>query len=747
MANHRGGARALSGLLAGVALNALFMTAAAAQETEATPAPETAVDENRNEDIVVVAQRREQRLQDVPIAVTAITADAAERQGVRGVDDIQIATPALSITRVNQTPLFYLRGVGTQNQLPNEEPSIPLYIDGFYASTGAGSALALNNIERVEVLRGPQGTLFGRNGTGGLINIITRTPSYDPSITMTLGFGNYDTVEASMYATTGIAEGVAADLAVSYQNRLNGFGRNVLLGNDVGLNRDFAARTKWLIEPSDRTRITLTGEYSDVRSDYGMTTQIIPGILGFDGVTRNAGEQNISQNLNPYTTPRTWAVTGRLDQDLGDFARLVSLTQYRDNRTYYQKDVDGLRVNRGTAQQREYTRLFTQELQLQSNSASTLQWVAGLFYLESSGGVDPLISGGLQFVPLGVQFQTRFGNVDTTSYAAFAQFTYPILPDLNLTLGGRYTRDEKVLNGRIFNTLTNGNEVTTVTRTDAELESGKFTYRIALDYSITDDILLYGVHSRGYKAGSFNVLAIADPAVRPETLDAWEIGLKTDWFDRRLRLNFSAYKYDYQDIQLSRLTSATVGGGGGIAILNATTADIWGLEFEGIVRLGGLTVSANLAYTNGNYGEFLGAPFSFPRPYDCATGLPTGPVLERNAQCTGDASGNQIVRTTPFTSTISATYDIPIGSDTLSLGASWYHNDGFFWEADNRVTEPAYDLVSADIRYTVDDRYTIRLWARNLFNEYYRVGISTSNNDQEAPGAPRTYGASVTFNF
>jgi iron complex outermembrane receptor protein len=731
--------------MAGAAIQTCWMSAAFAQETEAAPAPAVAANDQSNEDIVITAQRREQRLQDVPIAVTAITADAALRQGVRGVDDIQVATPALSITRVNQTPLFYLRGVGTQNQLPNEEPSIPLYIDGFYASAGAGSALALNNIERIEVLRGPQGTLFGRNGTGGLINIITRTPSYEPTVSMMLGYGNYDTIEGSFYGSTGITDGIAADLALYYTRRGDGFGRNRLLNTDVGLNREFAGRTKILLEPSDSTRVTLTGEYSNTRSDYGMTTQLVPGILGFDGVTRRAGPQDITANIDPYTTPRTWAITARLDQDLS-FGRFVSMTQYRDNRTYYQKDVDGIAENRGTAQQREYTRYATQEIQFQSLPSSPVQWVLGAFYFAGSGGVDPLVIGGSQFGPT-IASQVRYGNVDSQSYAAFAQATIPVVDSLNLTIGGRYTHDRKELSGRVFNNLPNGTTAVVIPSADSTLTSGKFTYRIALDYRAADDVLLYAVHSRGYKAGSFNVLALADPAVQPETLNAYEIGAKTDWFDRRLRLNFSAYYYDYQDIQLSQLFSATAGGSGGIKILNATSAEIYGAEVEAQVRLGGLTLSANLAYTHGRYGTFLGAPFSFPLPYNCTTGLPTGPTQGRNAQCTGDASGNEVVRTTPFTSTLSANYDIPIGSNTLSLSASWYHNDGFPWEVDNRVREPSYDIVNADVRYRFNEHYTVRLWARNLFDEQYRVGISTSNNDQGAPGAPRTYGASFMVNF
>jgi iron complex outermembrane recepter protein len=709
------------------------------------------------QEIVVTAQRRVERLQDVPIAVTAISEEQAEKRGITTTDDLQIATPALTITRVNQAPLFYLRGVGTANQLPNEEPSIPLYVDGFYASAGAGSIMALNSIERVEVLKGPQGTLFGRNGTGGLINIVTKTPSRETGGKFSLGYGNYSTADASFYGTTGFGQSGAVDFAALYSDRGSGFGQNVLLGSDVGLNREVSLRSKALWEFTDKVKLTVSGSYARTVGDYGMTTQVAPGVLAFDGVTRYAGDQNISANRNPSGEPKDWAVTTRLDWDLG-FGTLINMAQYRDNHTFYTKDVDGIPVDRSTAAQYEFTRTVTEELQLQSPVSSKFQWVTGLFYLNGAGGANPLYVGGNQFAPLGLAQQIRIGIAYTDSYAGFAQATMPLGDRARLTLGARYTKDHKTLVGSVVNQLASGALVTSVAGPPAgnsPLDSSKFTYRAALDYKLQDDVMLYGVVSRGYKAGSFNVLAIVDPPVQPETLDAVEAGIKSEWLQRRLQLNVALYDYDYKNIQLSQLSAATAGGSGGIKILNATTARIYGGEVELVGRPSQeLTLSGSLAYVHGRYGTFLGAPFAFPAPWNCATNSPLNPngttaaFPARNSQCTGDASGFTVVRTPKLSGSLGANYDVHLSRGTLGLNVSASYNDGFYWEVDNRVRQGSYMLVNGDVRWTEPtDHWTVRLWGRNLANKLYFVGESSSNNDQLAAGAPRTFGVGFTYSF
>lgn len=695
-------------------------------------------------DIVVTAQRRAENLQSVPIAITAIDGVQMEKQGIKTVDDVQIATPALTITRVLQAPLFYLRGVGTASSQPQEEPSIPLYIDGFYASAGAGSIMSLTNIERMEVLRGPQGTLFGRNGTGGLINIVTRQPSHEPGGTLEIGYGNYGTVDGKLYATAGLTENIAADVAVYYTKRHEGFGRNVVLGTDVGLNREFAIRSKLLIEPTDRTTITLAGEYSNVRTDFGFTSQLAPGVLGVDGVTRRTRRQNVSANTIQYTTPKTFAFSGRIDQDIG-FGTLVSMTQYRSNRTYWQKDVESLPINFANAFQTEYVRYFTQEIQLQSPADSALQWVAGAFYFSGGGGIDPLILTG-DSLTTAYRSRSIYSNVATESFAGFAQATYEIFDRTKLTLGGRYTHDKKRLTGGASLELPSGETIEVLSGIDQKISTGRFTYRAALDHQLNDDILLYAIISRGYKAGSFNAQSPSDPAIRPETLDAIEGGIKSDFFDRRLRVNLAGYHYNYKDIQLTQLVP--VGTGGSLSrMLNATSAKISGFELEVVAQpVSQLTISGSLAYTHGRYGTFENAPRTERAPFDC-DGNPTRPLASRNAQCVGDATGHKTARTPPITSTVSVNYDLPLGDKLLSLSGSWYHNGGFYFEPDNRVKQRAYNLVNADARLTFNDSFAIRGWVRNLFQKEYLAGISVSNQDLFVPAAPRTYGMSLIVTF
>lgn len=693
------------------------------------------------EEVVVTAQRREERLQDVSIAVTAVSAEAARKQGVRTTEDIQVVTPALNVTRVVNVPLFFLRGVGTQNNGAGEEPSVSLYIDGVYYSSGPGASFALNNIERIEVLRGPQGTLFGRNATGGVMNIITRNPSHDTQGEASVGYGNYQQVEGNFYGTTGLGDNVAADLALYYTDRGKGFGRNLFTDHQVGLEHAFAARTKLLWEPATGTRVTLAADVSKSKNDFGQVRQPGPGGIGADGITTHpASYQDASVTYDPLARSKVWGVSGRLEQEFG-FARLLNIAAYRDSKSFYQVDSDGTPLPLQVVNQDEFTRTFTEELQLQSVGEGPLSWTVGAFFLHAKAGVDPTYVTGSVFGP--AVFSRRVGILKTKSYAGFIQGAYEFTPATKLTLGGRLTRDEKSLDGRVDSGLAAG------PRIRSSIDSTRFTYRAALDHNFTPDVMAYVTASRGYKSGSYNTISPANPPIRPETLNALETGLKSEWLDNRVRLNLSAYRYRYNNIQLSQLVPTTASGGG-ILILNAARAKIWGLEAEFEARLTEtFSLRGGAAYTHGRYSEFPNAPASFRRPYDCATGLPTGPLFGTVTCPTGrDASGNKLIRTPDWTFNVAANYETYLGEGKLNANVSYYYNGGYFFEPDNRLRQNAYGLVNGEVRWTApSDALYLRLWARNLLDKQYYNGASSSSYDQFSPGQPRTYGAAIGYKF
>jgi iron complex outermembrane receptor protein len=336
-----------------------------------------------------------------------------------------------------------------------------------------------------------------------------------------------------------------------------------------------------------------------------------------------------------------------------------------------------------------------------------------------------------------------YSNMKTNSYAAFAQGTYEITPTTNATLGIRYTYDTRSIEGQRYAAAGNAQpEGTLLLTTDTLPESqthrnfGKVTWRFALDQRINDNAMLFGSVSRGFKSGVFSVSSPFNPAASPETLDAYEVGLKSDLLDRTLRLNLSAFYYDYKNIQLQANFTGTT------SLINAAAGKSKGLEAEVIVapRLttGNLELRSSISFLDANYRSFPGGLILTPR----ATG--------GNAQTFGDLSGSTFINAPRFTSSVSLNYDAPIFGDyKAGFGVTWYHNGGFYWDVQNRVREPSYDLVSGNIFIALpDDRARLRLYARNLFDKRYYAYVSVSTaGDLGLPAAPRTIGVALDFKF
>ncbi|MEJ2458514.1 MAG: TonB-dependent receptor plug domain-containing protein [Novosphingobium sp.] len=279
------------------------------------------------EEIIVTAQRTKQRLQDVPIAVSAVTAAGLESRGITNAYSLGNAVPGLQVTQTGTTTTPYLRGIGSNAANPNNEASVATYIDGFYIAAPYANALSFNNIDRIEVLKGPQGTLFGRNATGGVIQIITRTPQHDPAMNFSIGYANYDTVTAGAYVTGGITNTIAADLAVQYKNQGNGYGHDLTRGGDTYLGWEGSVRSKVLWEPTAGTSVTIAGNYARLSNDF-INYVFTPGVIGPDGVTTYAGRYNTSTDVAARAKSKVYGGSLTVKQDVG-FATLVSLTSHQ----------------------------------------------------------------------------------------------------------------------------------------------------------------------------------------------------------------------------------------------------------------------------------------------------------------------------------------------------------------------------------------------------------------------------------
>jgi iron complex outermembrane receptor protein len=683
------------------------------------PASATQANDSNLGEIVVTAQRRSQSLQDIPIAVAAVTADDLQSRGMTDTRSLSTSVPSLTLSENGVSVTPFLRGVGSNQSNPNDEPSVATYVDGVYIPSVTGNIFSFNNVERIEVLRGPQGTLFGRNATGGVIQIVTRDPRHDPGLDLDVGYGNYDTLNVSGYATTGLGDNLAADLAVIYNNNFDGYGRDIVRNQDIFRREEFAARTKWLWTPGSRTELRLSLNYSHLNST-GTDYQLAPGVIGIDGVSTYPGKRRTATDFQNVGDNEVYGGSLRIDQDL-DFARLVSITGYRHVVGDFQLDQDASPTPLVLAFINQFARNWSQEVQLLAPTGSRIDWLVGGYYFNARYAYTPLTIEGLAALPF-----TRideFGSQNTESMSAYGQATAPLGASTRLTLGLRYTHEKQTTTGRA-----EGDGIVIVPETPQRQSFDRLTWRVALDHRFSPDVLGYVSYNRGIKSGGFNMINAGTPGYRPEVLDAFEGGLKTEFANRRIRINGAVYYYDYQDIQVFSIT-----GGGAVLTQNAAAAQVYGLDLDLAWRVTRrFQLAAAFGYIHSEYTDFPNATFTPPSPLD-------GP------QYLGDATGNELIYAPHFTFNVSGDYAIPTSIGEFRVNGTLAYRDSVYVTADNRLQIPAYTLVNASVGWTSpSERFGIRLWARNLFNEdYYANRTEQALGDIQYLAPPRTVG--VTF--
>ncbi len=675
--------------------------------------------------IVVTAQRRSESLQDVPIAVTAISGEAALKGGITSTQDLTVAAPGLMVQTQAASVQMYMRGVGTDGSTAGTENAVATFVDGVYMPSMAGLFFSFNNIERIEVLKGPQGTLFGRNATGGAINIVTQDPAYEPELRASVGYGNLQRSEASFYGTTGLGDKAAFGLAAIYNNQDEGAGKNLFSGRDVNRGRELGINAKLLLEPSDALTIRLSGTYAYTNQSYGLTYRQGEGTVLFDGIPSFPGDfYDVNSDHEPASSSKTYVGLGSIEYDLG-FATFKSSTSYQKLEKSYQYDNDGstapiVHVNFG-----QFDEAISQEFQLSSNSSEALTWMTGLYYFDDKAGYDPFRLTGAALAPL--QYLQRTSTQKTKSYAAYGQASYDFGQGTSLTLGARYTYDKRRLTAIDDSDLGILADYGT-----QENSSDAPTWRLSLDHKITDEVMVYASYSRGFKSGVFNTAGPVDPPVNPEQLDDYEIGVKSELLDGRMRLNLAGFFYEYEDIQFSSYEGEIN------RLLNAASAEIYGVDLDVSFQVSSqLSLNASLEALHSEYSSFPGAPISTPQA--------VGNLLEP-----GDASGNTLIKAPELVFNTSVDYTIPLSTGaSIDTNITYYYNDGFFWTPDNRISEPSYDIVNASVSWvSPDEKYRLSLWGKNLTSsEYLSQSTAQPLGDTVVAGAPRTYGVRLAAVF
>ena len=713
-------------------------------ETSDQPAANAGVEE-----IVVTAQRRSERLQNVPVAVSAATAARLEAVGVTSTQDLSLVTPGLILPQAAGYAQPHIRGVGSSTNGPGLEAPVATYIDGVYLASAPNSLLTLNNVDQIEVLKGPQGTLFGRNSTGGLIQIVTKDPAHDPSGAISVGYANYDDFTSDLYVTSGVTDTLAGDLALRYEQQGSAWGTNLGTGHPIGqLDHDFAGRTKWLFEPTDDTEVRLALDYENRVSsqDVQHLDPQYPGTFNnrfFGGPFPMGGRYDINNNFDPVNKLEAGGVSLQIKQDFGDVVA-QSTTAYRRSRYGFSLDTDLTPADilqiYGVATDAQ----LSQEFQLSSQGEGPLKWTTGLFYYEANdrwGPLDvnfgPSVISPVPGVPVTIASHDK---EQTNSVAGYAQATYEVLTDTNLTLGGRYTYEKKAVSG-VSKFEIGGVAVQTTPIPQPGLaipdsiDFEKFNYRVALDHKFGPDILGYVSYNTGFKSGGYNLAVPSNPPYSPETIGAVEIGLKSELFDRRLKLNIAGYHYDYNNIQVGRYF------GGNESIYNGAGAEIKGADLDAeVVLADGLILNGGIAYNDARFTSFPLADFVVPV---------NGCVPAPGGFCSGSAAGHRLPFAPTTTFNFSADYETEVSIGTLAFDVTYFHTSRFYAAPDNVGYQSAYDLVDVSASWTdLTGHYSVRLWAKNLGNTNYATSLLEADQGLvESLGAPRTYGITAGYKF
>jgi iron complex outermembrane receptor protein len=707
------------------------------------------------EELVVTAQRRAEALQDVPISVTAVSGQTLEKAGIQRIEDISRISAGVQISRTGIFLQPAIRGVTTA-QGNFSENNVAIYVDGFYIPSARGLNTELANISQVQVLKGPQGTLFGRNATGGAILIETQDPSLtERSGRLMGGFGTFKDRRVQTYFSTPITEKVAVNIAGSYRSS-DGYIKDVR-GFDTAPLELYSLRLKLRIEPTDKLSIIASAGTSKVEDGRALATTTVGRQLAKVAFPNDYIEQRAYRTS--YTHPvvnRTYnnTFTLKATYDLG-FADLNSYTlhQYESSDLWYEAN-DGTARNLFDSNGVEEWKTYTQEVNLTSNGDGPLQYVVGAYFFDAKQKSSIPGSGYTVSYPNTTYVVNGGGIIHTKAFALYADATYQAMDNLYLTVGARYSKEEKEAFFYDSGTLRRSGPY--------DLDDNSITPRAVIRYEFAPDSSVYASYSKGFKSGVLNIVAPFSP-VDPEKITAYEVGFKTaqSWY----RFDAAAYYYDYKNLQVATVAVVRDALGRDVQAsitANAASAEIYGAEAQfAATPMENLNVSASLAYTHARYKEFTSAIVSLPNP---ATGLnssscginPNPPPPQ--ILCRQDLSGRRMLRAPDWSANISSDYTIPLsfGGDIVLSGNVAYQSFQLTNRSDidldgkgYRYGQKGYTLVNLQAAWnSPDDHWTVTVYGNNVFDQNYKiVWTGTAFSDYQTLGEPLTYGAKIEVRF
>ena len=734
---------------------AILATSALSMIAFAPPAfaQEEGVTDAGDNEIIVTARRRDERLIDVPVAITAYSGEALEKAGAIDITDIGQTTPntTLEVSRgSNSTLSAFIRGVGQQDPVSGFEQGVGIYLDDVYLNRPQAAVLDIYDVERIEILRGPQGTLYGRNTIGGAVKYVTKQLPEEFSLKIKGTLGTYDQADLVVTASAPIGDLLRVGGSVARLSR-GGFGDNLTTGTE-NYNKDvWAGRgTVELGGYGAPVLIRISGDYSKDKSDprggHRLITSLATGAPVLDDVFDTRGGLN-----DPKQDIEAYGLAMNVTAELSDTVTLRSISAWRKDRSATPIDFDALPAVDVDVPGFYFNEQISQEFQL-LYEGDRLKGLLGFYYLDATA--DTLFDVRIFNTFAGLTAFTE-ADVDTTTFAVFGDATFDFSDRLSLSVGGRYTWDKREAFILRQNYLGGGSPVfggagvpfgTPSTNFEGSRDFNKFTPRASLSFKPTPDHTLYASYSQGFKGGGFDPRGVgvnapaATPGVPtddevaaflsflPEQVDSYEVGYKGSLLDGALNVALAAFYADYTDVQIPGSVACTVGGLPTFCgvVSNAGKASFKGLEFEGRARLGEdmaavgdrLTLSTALGYIDAEYKEYI----------TNVGGVPT------------DVADLREVQNTPkWTASANLAYSTPIGDGDLSFGTTLsYRSKTYQFEIPNPyIDQKGFALWDASIVYTApDDRWSLGLFGKNLTDKEYKTSGYTFVNFDPVTGAP-----------
>jgi iron complex outermembrane receptor protein len=665
------------------------------------------------EEVIVTAQKREASMQDTPISITALTGDMMDSIGIRTIEDFTFFVPGITVTN-DSMAIVNIRGIGTSAFGVATDPSSTVQIDGVYQPRPTTGYQDMFDIERVELLRGPQGVLFGRNSTGGTLNIVSKAPSDELEGAVGVTIGNYNKRTFSGTMSGPLSDNVRGRFTLLKNDR-DGIYTDALTDDTYQDQNTFAGRATLAMDLADDFELVLRGDFSRERETGSLAIRTTPYPQAFAdaGATLPAQDDVIALDTKPVANLDVWGMSATAIWDGEDYT-FKSITSYRESDIEQVLDVDGTDLFLFNIGFQERSQSFSQEIQLSNNNPEKLEWIVGAFFLNEDG------DGGIDLLFQDPQIVISESNV-TNAYALFGQGTYSLTDRLRATVGLRYSYEKKSYN---FGTLVNGTEVDNGA---PKADWRAWTPRFAIDYDINDDVLAYISATKGFKSGGFQLGDAG--AFDPEFLWSYEAGIKSTLLDKRLRANIGVFQYDYTNLQVVEFV------GGVATTTNAGKAKIKGIESEFVARIAeGFDVNLTLAYLDAKYTNFFEGGEDF--------------------------SGNRLANSPKWAYSLGAQYSTEMdfgGRLTVRGDYAWRDNVDFNRNNLPQFRADTYSLLNARLSYTTEDEnWEVSLYGQNLTNNRYATYITSArdinggadaNVSSAVYGEPRQYGIQLRRNF